>query len=182
MVSSAAASARVTRGTRVLSTSRTRGERRNGATRERIHPLVQHVAAVSLHLVPVHVVAPCLLDEALPEVAVGDGLAGGTHPAVLLPALVPAVAKAVHDICAVSVQMNGAAARDSRQRFDGTHQLHALVRGARFGTGERTLGPAVDDDRAPAPGAGITGARAVGVDGDVGKSGQISPSSRGSAR
>src|SRR3546814_14887522 len=65
---------------------------------EPVDEVVHRVAGVALDPAERHV-APIQheLDERLPQVAVGDGLALRVLPAPLHPALVPAIPAAVHD-------------------------------------------------------------------------------------
>src|SRR5436853_2356664 len=164
--------------------SAARSERGDRAARQGVDALVHDIAAVPLHLVPDDVVAPRLGDEALPEIAVGDRLLPGAQPAVALPLLPPAVAKAVHDVGAVGVEVDLAAVGNAHERLDGAQQLHALVGGVRLGAGDHALDALVHDDRGEAARAGITAAGAVRIDGDGRRhAGQaITPASRGSGR
>src|SRR5204863_4249202 len=113
------------------------------------------------------VVPARLREQPLPQVTVDDGLLAGVQPAGALPALPPAVAKAVHDVGAVAVEVDSAPAVDGRETFDGGGELHALVGGPWLGAGDAALVLAVGDDRRPAAGAGIAGARAVRIDDHV---------------
>src|SRR5882672_1336063 len=158
-----------------------RAERGDRAARERVDALVQRVAGVAGHLAPDDVVALRLGEQPFPEVAIGDRLLLGVLPAVLLPAFPPALAEAVHDVGAVRVQADAPAGGDRREAFDRPHELHALVGGPRVGAGDGALLTAVDDDRGPTAGPGVAGARAVGVEDDLGRRGgwwSVRPSGR----
>src|ERR1700722_15649480 len=96
--------------------------------REQIHSVVVDVAGVPLHpgetdgtaRVDHHV------DQWFPQVAVGDGLAGGVLPPSPAPSLPPPIAKTVHDIGRVT--MDGQRAVDLLERPNYGGELHALVR------------------------------------------------------
>src|SRR5256712_12767296 len=158
-------------------TSARSSERLDRIARELVRALVQRVAAVAAYLVPDDVVALGLGEQPLPEVAVGDGLPLAVLPAALLPALPPALAKAVHDVRAVRVQMHTPPARDRREAFDGRGELHALIRGVRLGTADDVLLAGVKDDRRPAAGTRVPGAGAVGVDDDTASGRLLGPAS-----
>ena len=116
---------------------------------------------------PDHVVTARLLDEPLPEVAVGDGLLLGVFPAVLFPARPPAVAEAVHDVGAVGVHTYAAPPGDRQEPLDDRGQLHALVGGLGLAARHHPFFGAVDDEGGPAAGAGIAATGAVGVEDEV---------------
>src|SRR5579863_7103761 len=63
--------------------------------------------------------------QGLPQVAVGDGLAGRVAPAPTPPALPPPVAEAIDDISRVAVDMHGAFDRLEGPQHGG--DLHPLV-------------------------------------------------------
>src|SRR5205085_11171850 len=119
---------------------------------------------VALDLVPDHVVSARLRDEALPEVAVRHWLLARAEPAVLFPALPPAVAEAVHDVGGIGVERDRERAGNRREPFDGGAQLHALIGGVGLEAREGALVAAVEDERGPAPGTGIAAAGAVRVE------------------
>src|SRR5437762_12916921 len=81
-----------------------RAEPGDRAAGQGVDALVQRVAGVAGHLAPDDVVALRLGEQPFPEVAIGDRLLLGVLPAVLLPALPPALTEAVHDVGAVRVQ------------------------------------------------------------------------------
>src|SRR5262249_30208939 len=107
-----------------------------------------------------------LLDQRLPEIAIADGLLLRVLPPVLTPALVPLVAEAVDDVCAVAVERDVPVALHCAQPFDGPAQLHALVGRGRLPAGEVSFERPVDDDGGPAAGSRIAGAGTVAVDRD----------------
>src|SRR5262249_53451409 len=140
---------------------------------EAIRALVEGHAGVARHLVPRDLVALGLGEQALPEIAVLDGLLLRVPPAVGAPALVPTIAEAVDEIGAVAVQRDEATAGHGAQALEGGAELHALVGGGGLAAGDLALGAAVDDDGAPAARPGVAQAGAVGVDrDDVGYAGQ----------
>src|SRR5438309_2010865 len=71
-----------------------RAERGDRAAGQGVDALVQRVAGVAGHLAPDDVVALRLGEQPFPEVAIGDRLLLGVLPAVLLPALPPALTEA----------------------------------------------------------------------------------------
>src|SRR5262245_7293094 len=146
--------------------------RRDGSADDRgagdgVHAIVQGVVGVAGDLVPDHLVAARLGEDPLPEIAIGHGLLLTVAPAVLLPALPPALEKAVDDVSAVRMDVNPPAPGNRRQPFGDSLELHALIGGVGGAAGDHALLVAVHDDRGPAAGPGIARARAVGVDGDV---------------
>ena len=105
-----------------------------------------------------HVAPPAhQLDERLPQVAVGDRLAGRVLPAACDPALPPPVAEAVHDVGRVADHVERARVR--LHRLEGGGDLHALVGGARrVAAGVRPVG----FGPGPPAGARVAQAGAVG--------------------
>src|SRR5439155_9376780 len=148
---------------------RARSERLDRLARELVRSLVQRVAAVATHLVPDDLVAPALGEQPLPEIAIGDRLLLPVLPAGLLPALPPALTKAVHDVGAVRVEVDAPLARDRGEPLDGGRELHALIRRVRLGTADDALLAGVEDDRRPAAGPRVAGTGAVGIQDDVGR-------------
>src|SRR5882724_411842 len=135
----------------------------HAAIRERIGALVLWVPRVSLHPVPADAVpARCAL-ELLPQVDVLDGLLVGGAPAAPLPVGQP-FADTFLDVLRVGVDLYGAGVLERFQRPDHRGQLHAVVGGVLLSSEDLLLASSVSEDRAPAPGAGIALAGAVGVD------------------
>src|SRR3989475_3375701 len=128
---------------------RARSERLDRFARELVRSLVQRVAAVATHLVPDELVAPALGEQPIPAIAIGDRLLLPVLPAGLLPALPPALTKAVHDVGAVRVEVDAPLARDRGEPLDGGRELHALIRRVRLGTADDALLAGVEDDRRP---------------------------------
>src|SRR5438132_6055149 len=116
------------------------------------------MAAVAGHLVPRDIVLLYQFEQALPEIAVLDGLLLGVAPAVGTPAEIPLVAEAVHDIRAVAVDGHGAAAGEGAQALDGTGQLHALVGRVGFAAGQLDLVCRLLLEKKKTAGAGVTAA------------------------
>ncbi len=105
--------------------------------------------------------------EALPQIGVLDRLLRRGLPAVLLPAVDP-VGDAVLQIGRIGHHGEGAGALQGLQRGDRGHQLHAVVGGLGRATGKLARfdqgGPVAGlEHHAPAAGAGIAGAGAVGI-------------------
>src|SRR5262249_25036732 len=150
-----------------------------------VDPIVQGMPAVSGHLVPRHAMAPGQGDQRLPEVAVLHGLLLGIHPAVPLPALVPAVAEAVDEVGAVAVESDRPLAVDSVEPFARSGELHALAGGEALAAPRLDLPAVVDHDGGPAARPGVAGTGAVGVDADgvrCAQIGRLRPPSRDSGR
>ena len=103
------------------------------------------------------------LVEALPQLGVLHRLLVGGPPAVPLPAVDPGGDAVLH-VLAVGVQLDAARPLQRFERRDRRHQLHAVVGGRRLRRRRSPCGVAVAQDRAPAAGAGIARAGAVGVD------------------
>ncbi len=142
------------------------GSAGDGGDGEGVDEVVHPVAAVTLHPAPAHVVHLHQLDQRLPEIGIGDRLALGVPPAVLLPLDPPLVTEAVDDVGRIGDHLDGTAT--GRQRADGIERgvdLHALVRGRALAA--RCLWLAVRCHRPPPSArAGIPGAGAVGVHDD----------------
>ena len=119
---------------------------------------------MAFHFVPHDVVAPRLRDEALPQIAIGDGLSGRAEPAVGLPARPPAITEAVHHVGGIGEEIDAAAAGDRGEAFDGRHQLHALIRGVRLGAADDPLDAVLEEEGRPAARSRVAGAGAVGVE------------------
>src|SRR5207247_9454943 len=105
-----------------------RSARLDRVTRELVHPLVQRITAVAAHLVPDDVVASALGEQSLPEIPVGDGLLLPVLPAGLLPALPPTLAEAIHDVCAVPVEVDSLPPGGRGAPLDSGREPLALVR------------------------------------------------------
>ena len=108
-----------------------------------------------------------LLQRLFPEVGVQGGGAVGFLPASALPALGPALFQSVDDVLAVGAQADFARLLELAQGLDEGRQLHPVVGGGGVAAAQLFLVDlavkAVAQHRAPAAGAGIAAARAVGV-------------------
>ncbi len=127
--------------------------------RQTVGQVVHEVAGVALDPPEAHVTPPAhLVDERLPQIAVGDRLAGFVQPTPGQPALPPAVAETVHDIGGVAhhLQVPGKGAHG----LEGGLDLHALVGAGRFGAAGE--GAVLHRPR-PTSGAGVPETGAVGV-------------------
>src|SRR5262245_25729463 len=100
--------------------------------------------------------------ELAPELGVLDRLAVGRLPAVALPGVDPAL-DAVPHILRVGVELDVAGARQAFERADDGGELHPVVRGRGLAAEDLALAFAEHEQRAPAAGARIALARAVGV-------------------
>src|SRR5699024_2832666 len=105
--------------------------------------------------------------ESPPEVVVLDRLPCGCRPPVRFPSVDPA-GDAVAEIGAVGDDVEGRGAAQGLERGDGGHELHAVVGGHGLAALElaRLEGApafAGEEERAPAAGAGVAGAGAVGI-------------------
>lgn len=123
------------------------------------------VAGMAFHPLPGYLVAGDLLVELLPEFGVFHGLFGGSFPAVFLPAVNPAF-HAVFHVLGVGVDGYLAGAVEGFEAADNGGKLHAVVGGVGFAAAEFFFMAAVAQQHAPAAGAGITFAGAVGVEVD----------------
>jgi len=112
-------------------------------------------------------VAAAGLVQAPPQVFILDWLLVSGLPAPGLPAANP-FSHALHDVFAVGVQIDAAGPFQRLQRHDGRHQFHAVVGGQSLAAPEFLLMAAAGlQDGAPAAGARVALAGAVGVDDDV---------------
>src|SRR6185369_8115798 len=125
---------------------------------------------VAGNLVPLDVVPAGLGENPLPEITIGDRLLLAVLPAVLLPALPPALAKAVHDVGAVGVDVHVPAARNGGEPFGDGLKLHALVGRVGRAARDHALLVVGGDDGGPAARSRVTGAGSVRVDRHVGVS------------
>src|SRR6185295_18600201 len=118
--------------------------------RERVGAVVQRVAAVARDLVPGDVVVlEGQGDQRLPEIAVVQRLLLGVDPAVLPPALVPAVAKAVDHVRAVAVDGDAPPASERRPSSGAVSSMRWLVVG--FSPPESSSSRPSSMRRAPQP-------------------------------
>src|SRR6266404_2256528 len=134
---------------------------RDALARELVGALVVVVAGVAFDPVPVHLMRFQRGVEPLPQIDILDRLLVRGAPAVLLPAMDPA-GDALADILAVGGEVDHAGFLERFQRRDRRHQFHAVVGGVRLAALQFLLGVAEFQDRAPAAGAGIARAGAVG--------------------
>ena len=134
--------------------------RGGGLDGEEVDPVVHLVAGVALHPGEPHRPGGVerQLEQRLPQVPVGDGLARRVAPAPTLPSLPPPVAEAIDHVGRVAVDVHRAL--DRLERPDHGGDLHPLVGRARLGAAGE--GPVGHRPR-PAPGPGVPEARTVGV-------------------
>lgn len=104
--------------------------------------------------------------EALPEVAVFDGLTIGGLPAAGFPVADPALVHGVDDVAGIGEELDLAGFGEGFEGDDGGEEFHAVVGGAEEALGEFESVLAADHDDAVAAGAWIASAGAIGVDGD----------------
>ena len=134
---------------------------------ELVAAVVVGVVGVALDPVEGDLMLLAQVEHLLPEVGVERRVFFVAHPAVFLPFDGPALGHGVHDILRVGVERDGARLGQGGEGGDDAHELHAVVRRRLLAAGELLAAAVVLQDRAPAPRAGIAGAGAVGVDGDV---------------
>src|SRR5690606_6560894 len=127
--------------------------------------LVAVMAGVPTHPFPGHLMAADLLVQLLPEVGILHRLLGSGLPAALLPVRQP-LGDATHHVFGISYQAHLTWPLQLGQAADRRGQLHAVVGGLRLATPELLLHAFVDQQRAPASGAGIALAGTVGEDFD----------------
>ena len=77
-------------------------------------------------------------EQALPQVAVLDGLLVGGFPSALFPAVDPVLVKGVDDVLRIGMDLDLAGAVKCLERHDDRHELHAVVGG--LGVAARKLG------------------------------------------
>lgn len=105
--------------------------------------------------------------QLLPKVGVERRLFVAFDPAAALPALGPALGQTIHDVFGIAAQRHLARLLEQRKGADDRHQLHAVVGGLRLAAADGALQRLVAQNRAPAAGAGVAAARAVGKNGDL---------------
>src|SRR4051812_19212955 len=136
---------------------------RDALARQLIGALVFGVAGVALDPVPAHLMRFQRGIEPLPKFDVLDRLLVGGAPAVPLPTVNPA-GDALTDVLAVGGEVDHARFLQRFQRRDRRHRLHAIVGGVGLAALQFLLLVAESQDGAPAAGAGIARAGAVGED------------------
>ena len=105
--------------------------------------------------------------QLVPKVRVQGGLFVAFHPALGLPALSPALGKAVDHIFRVAPKLHDARLLQERQRPDHGGQFHAVVGGIGFPAGKLPLVGTVYQNGSPAAGSGIAGTSAIGINSDL---------------
>src|SRR5205809_440764 len=101
--------------------------------------------------------------ELAPQIGVLDGLPGAGLPAILFPAVNPALDAFFH-ILRIRVDIDGAAAFQAFEGADYRGQFHPVVGGVRLAA-EQLFGVSAPlEQRAPTARTGIAFARTVGVD------------------
>ncbi len=104
--------------------------------------------------------------QRLPQLDILDGLLGGGTPAFGLPAMDP-LGDAFANVFAVQVQSHLAWPLEGLQALDHSSQLHAVVGGAQLAAKKLMNVLARLQTHAPAPGAGIAFAGAIGINFNV---------------
>src|SRR6185295_16589764 len=137
----------------------------DGLVRELVAALVLDVAVVPAHPVPAYVVLLGQLVELCPEVGVLDRLLRRRLPARAFPFGEPRL-HAVPEILGVGGEVDLARLLQCPERLDRRGHLHAVVGGRRVTAADLAPVRPGDQDRPPAAGAGVSGAGAVGEDGD----------------
>src|SRR5581483_8476086 len=130
-----------------------------------VRRLVAGVAGMALDPAPVDLVARGRRVQPLPQVLVLHRFLVGGAPAAGLPARQPFV-EALLDVDRVGVERHRAGLAQRLQGGDRRHHLHAVVGGERFAATEFFLVAVPLQQGAPAAGARIAAAGAVGIDGD----------------
>ena len=103
------------------------------------------------------------LDKFLPKLGIFDGLLGSGEPAIALPAENPLGDPVLH-IIAVGAKRDMARLGQCFEPANRGEQFHPVVGGQRFTPRQFFLTAARPDEYAPATGAGIAFACAVGCD------------------
>ena len=110
--------------------------------------------------------------QALPQVAVLNGLLVGCFPPALFPAVNPVLVKGVDDVLRIGMDLGLAGAVERLERHDNGHELHAVV--GSLGVATRKLGGeglaggvGVLEHGAVAAASRIGPSRAVGIDDDL---------------
>ena len=116
-----------------------------------------------LHLVAIH-----LGQKGVPQLRVEGGGLVPLDPALCLPGAGPTLGDAVNDVLGIRGQGHLTRLLEGGQGGDDGGQLHAVVGGFGVSARKLLLPTVVDQDGAPASGAGIAAAGAVGVDLDLG--------------
>ena len=126
------------------------------------------VPAVTLHPMPFDSMRRTGVDKLLPELCIFHRLPVGGLPAVSPPPVDP-LRHSVADIVAVGEQLDPARSLQGLERLDRGHQLHPIVGGQRFAAGQLEFLRSGTQKRAPSARTGVSAARSVTVDFDLGK-------------
>ena len=138
-----------------------------GSHGQSVSALVEFVPGVTAHPRPGEAVRLHRGMERLPQIAILDGLFVAGAPAVAHPAREPLRHAPLH-VFGIGVNLDRARSGERLKRGERGAQLHAVVGRQRRTALQHLLVRAEAQDRAPTAGAGIAGARAVGVDNDSG--------------
>ena len=115
------------------------GRRGCGGNGKLVTALVELGTRVPADPYPAHVMGLGGRNQALPEVRVLHRLLLGILPSAALPAINPMLVERVHDVLRVAVNLHLARTLERLERDDGSHELHAIVRGARIALREFAL-------------------------------------------
>ena len=132
-----------------------------GVAGQLVGPFILRVAVVALDPDPFDPVRARGIDQFNPLVGIGDGLLRRIAPAILLPAKDP-LGDAIDHIAAVGVEMHPARLLERAEGVDYGGEFHAVV-GRRLVAARHFLFMVSHaQDRAPAAGAGVALAGAIG--------------------
>ena len=132
-----------------------------------VRPLIAGVPGMAAHPTPVDLM-PAIADhsvQTLPKINVFHRRLGSRAPATGLPAVNP-LGDALEYVFAVQMHSDLAGPFQGGQGLDHSHDLHAVVGRAQLAAKNLFARPAGVQQRAPATGAGVAFAGAIGVDHD----------------
>ena len=96
------------------------------------------MTGVALNPDELHFVLALCGEQALPQIAVLDGLLVGSLPAAFFPSVNPVLVEGVNDVLRIGMDFDVAGAVERLECHDNGHELHAVVGG--LGVAARKLG------------------------------------------
>ena len=132
--------------------------------RHLVAAFILRMTGVAFDPLIVHLVAVDLGEELFPEIGIERLILIVAHPAVGLPLTRPAFGDRVDHVLGVADEGDVAAVFERRKAVDNAEKLHPVVGGICLPAGQLFFIAVTFEDRAPAAGAGISRACAVGIE------------------
>lgn len=110
-----------------------------------------------------HFVLLSQLQECFPQVLIFDRLLASRFPSPFDPIINPAFIEGIGDVCAVGVYSNSAGLFQDLERLYDSRQLHAVIRGLWFCSGNDTFVAVEHQQAGPASGTRVAAAGTIGI-------------------